>query len=296
MKTTHIHKNLAATRFIAVAAVLACALGGPVSAQMSGPPDPLSITGPNPADRYRDISIEQNLDAQVPLDTEFVDEQGQTVKIGDFLGDRPAILVMVYYECPMLCIEVLNGVEIALKGMKYGIGEDYDVITISIDPGETPELARKKKNMHLGRLNREGAEEGWHFLTTPDTEAIDAVADTVGFRYVYDAATDQYAHAAGIMILTPEGKVSRYFYGIQYIPKHLEFGLVEASGGKVGSVVDRFVLLCYAYDVNAGAYNFEVLVALRIAATLLILGFALLWGTTYWRWRRNKNKNDGQPC
>ncbi len=269
--------------------VAACLIGVTSAAfsQVNAPPDPLSLTGPDPTSRYRDISIEQKLDAQVDLDLAFVDESGESVRLGDYLGERPAVLALVYYECPMLCTEVLNGLEVALKGMKYGVGQEFDVITVSIDPEESPELASTKKGFHIERLQREGAAAGWHFLTSPDETAVEDLADAVGFGYRYDANTDQYAHAAGIMLLTPEGRLSRYYYGIEYIPRDIEFGLIEASEGKIGSVVDKFVLLCYAYNPLSGTYTPQILTALKIGATLMILFFAGFWGLSYLGWRRN---------
>ena len=258
------------------------------SAQMAAPPDPLSLSGPDPSARFRDIAIEQKLDAQVNLGLEFVNENGEAVTLGQFVGDRPAILALVYYECPMLCTEVLNGLEVALKGMKYGIGTDFDVITVSIDPGETPQLASTKKSLHLERLQREGADLGWHFLTTPYEDAIDELAHTVGFGYAYDQSTDQYAHAAGIMVLTPDGRVSRYYHGVDYIPRDIEFGLIEASEGKIGTLADKLVLLCYAYDPNAGAYTVQILTALKIGAALTIIGLGGYMTISILRERRNR--------
>lgn len=293
MIANKIHKLTGRTRITAWASACLCALVPLAAAQMPAPPDPLSLTGPDPVARFKGISIEQQLDAQVNLGLEFIDEAGQTVTLGDFLGDRPAVLSLVYYECPMLCTEVLNGLQVALKGMKYSIGTDFDVITVSIDPGETPELAASKKAMYLERLQRPGSETGWHFLTTPKTEAISELADTVGYGFTYDPATDQYAHAAGIMVLTPDGRVSRYYYGIEYIPRDIEFGLIEASEGKVGTMVDKLVLLCYAYDPLAGTYTPQILMALKIGATLMILFFAAFWGLSYLQWRRNKATHAG---
>lgn len=265
-------------------------IAGMARAQVSAPPDPLSITGPNPVERFANIEIVQHLDAQVPLDLEFLNEAGETVMLGDFLGDRPAVLALVYYECPMLCTEVLNGLEVVLKGMKYGVGKEFDVITVSIDPGETPELAATKKGYHIERIRREGAEAGWHFLTTPDEAAIETLAGIVGFGYAYDPASDLYAHAAGIMLLTPHGKVSKYYYGIDYIPRDIEFGLIEASKGKVGSLVDRLILLCYAYDPVAGSYSFQILRAIRLGAVLTILFFVVFWGSSFLVWRKSRKK------
>lgn len=269
------------------AIALAALISTSAMAQVNPPPDPLSMRAPDPTIRFRDIQIQQRLDAQVSLDLSFVDEAGKTVQLGDYLGDRPAILLLVYYECPMLCTLELNGLEQVVSSIKYRVGKDYDVITVSIDPGETPELAAEKKAAHLESMNMPGAELGWHFLTGKSL-AIDELAETVGFGYAYDAATDQYAHAAGIIILTPTGKVSRYYYGIEYIPRDVEFGLIEASGGKIGTLVDQLILLCFAYDPEAGTYGFYIIGAMRILALLTILGFITFWVSHYLTTRKKE--------
>lgn len=276
----------------AIVALAVLALGtGLAGAQIApAPPNELNLAGPDPSKRFEDISIEQNLDAQVPLELTFLDENGVPVSIAELLDNKPAILSLVYYDCPMLCNVVLDGVEAVIDGMKYEIDEDYEVITVSIDPGETPELAAAKKANHLERLHRDGADKGWHFLTG-DEVGIDRLASTVGFRYAYDASTDQYAHAAGIMVLTPRGKVARYYYGVDYIPRDVEFGLVEASEGRVGNLVDKLVLLCFQYDPSTGQYGFLVINAMRIGAVLMILGFATMYAVLYFKARRKKNQS-----
>ena len=271
-------------------AVLAALISTNATAQVGAPPDPLSLRAPDPTIRFKDIQIQQRLDAQIPMDLPFVDEDGNTVQFGDYLGDRPAILALVYYECPMLCTLVLNGLEQVLSAMKYRVGEDFDVITVSIDPGETPELASRKKIAHLESMNMPGAGAGWHFLTGQSL-AIDTLAETVGFGYAYDASTDQYAHAAGIMVVTATGKVSRYYYGIEYIPRDVEFGLIEASDGKVGTLVDQLILLCFAYDPAAGTYGVYVIGAMRVLAVLTILGLLTFWVSHYLMTRK---KGTGQ--
>ena len=268
-------------------AVLAALISTNATAQVSGPPDPLSLRAPDPTIRFKDIQIQQRLDAQIPMDLSFVDEAGNAVQFGDYLGDRPAILALVYYECPMLCTLVLNGLEQVLSAMKYRVGEDFDVITVSIDPGETPALATEKKIAHLESMNMPGAEAGWHFLTGQSLE-IDTLAETVGFGYAYDASTDQYAHAAGIMVVTATGKVSRYYYGIEYIPRDVEFGLIEASDGKVGTLVDQLILLCFAYDPAAGAYGVYVIGAMRVLAVLTILALVTFWVSHYLMTRKKE--------
>lgn len=282
------------SRIHAVAlALVALCIGLPATAQIAPAPfEPLSITGPDAQQRFQDIEIEQNLDAQVPLELEVVDENGKYVSLTELMDNKPAILALVYYECPMLCNLMLDGVEGVIDAMKYQIGDDYNVLTLSIAPNETPELAREKKANHLERLGRPGAEDGWHFLTA-DQDTIDVIADTVGYRYVYDPSTGQYAHAAGIMVLTPRGKIARYYYGAEYIARDVEFGLVEASEGRVGSIVDKLVLLCFQYDPATGQYGAYIIGTMRVMAALMILGFAIMYGTFYFRSRKKKREAMG---
>jgi protein SCO1/2 len=249
--------------------------------------------GPNPAEQFKDIKIEQNLNAQVPIELNFTNSNGDTISIAEMLDGKPAILALVYYECPMLCNVMLDGVEGVIDAMKYEIGKDYNVITVSIDPEETSELAAAKKEAHLERLHRDGAAEGWYFVTG-DEIGIERLAGTVGFRYAYDPNTDQYAHAGGIMVLTPEGRVARYYYGTEYIARDVEFGLQEASEGRVGNIVDQLVLLCFQYDPSTGQYGFYVIGAMRILAVLMILGFATMYTVLYLRWRRKQRELQGE--
>jgi protein SCO1/2 len=275
---------------VAAAYVLAAI---PAMAQIAPPPfEPLNIMGPDPAQQFKDIKIEQHLDAQVPIDLTFTKSNGEPISIAEALDGKPAILALVYYECPMLCNVMLNGVEGVIDAMKYEIGTDYNVITVSIDPGETPQLAAQKKAAHLERLHREGAEDGWHFLTG-DEVGIERLAGTVGFRYAYDPSTDQYAHAGGIMVLTSTGRVARYYYGTEYIPRDVEFGLQEASAGRIGSVVDQLVLLCFQYDPATGKYGFYIIGAMRLMGAMMILGFATMYTVLYVRWRRAKRAAQG---
>lgn len=265
-------------------------MGLTAAAQVPPPFDPLRFTGPDPTERYAEIIIEQKLGNQVPLDLPFTNEAGETITLRQIMDGKPALLSLVYYECPMLCTEVLNGVEILIPAVKYALGKDYVVISVSIDPGETPELAAEKKRKHLERLARikdTGADAGWHFLVGEES-AIGPLADAVGFRYAYDPATDQYAHAAGIMLLTPDGRVSKYYYGVEYIPRDVQFGLVEAGNGKIGNLVDQLVLLCFQYDPLAGKYNWYVIGAMRIGAVLTIMGLMVFWAAQYVSSRRKK--------
>lgn len=219
------------------------------------------------------ITIDQKLGAQVPLSLPFTNELGERVELGDFMGDKPVIFTLVYYECPTLCNQVLNSLLRALNVLTFDIGTEFDVVTVSIDPDETASLASAKKAEYLKNYRGPNAALGWHFLTGAPEE-IAQLADAVGFRYEYDEATDQYIHASAIMILTPDGKVARYFYGIDYPPRDVRWGLVEAAGGQIGSPVDQLLLLCYSYDPMTGKYGLIIRNSLRVAglATVLILG------------------------
>src|SRR5262245_10487205 len=192
----------------------------------------------------QDVGIDQLLNNQVPLDLEFRDENGRAVKLAEYFKDKPVVLSLVYYNCPRLCTQVLNGLLGAMKGLPMTPGKEFVNLTVSFDPREKPDLAAAKRAEYLARYNRPGSEAGWHFLTG-DEAAIQALTKSVGFRYLWDPVTKQYAHASGIMILTPQGKVSRYFYGIEYAPRDLRFGVIDASAGKVGSLADQIILYCY---------------------------------------------------
>jgi protein SCO1 len=223
------------------------------------------------------VGIEQHLDGQVPPGLTFVDDTGRTVKLGDYYGKKPLILNLVYYTCPMLCGEVLAGMTGAMKLVKFDVGNEYDVITVSFNPHETPEVAAAKKKEYLQRYRRPGAASGWHFLTG-SAESINALTKAVGFQYQYDPKTNQYAHATAIMVLTPQGRISRYFYGVDFPPKDLRMGLVEASEGKIGNAVDQVLLYCYHYDPATGKYGAIVTNILRLGAgvTIILLGGLLL--------------------
>ncbi len=223
------------------------------------------------------VGIEQRLDEQIPLDLSFRDETGKSVRLADYFGKRPVILNLVYYQCPMLCGEVLNGLESSLRLMKFDVGKEFEVLTVSFNPKETPEMAAAKKAEYLKRYNRAGAAEGWHFLTGPE-ESIAALTQAAGFEYQYDAQTGQYAHATAIMILTPEGKIAQYYYGVDFPPKDLRLGIIQASQNKIGTVVDQVLLYCYHYNPDAGRYGAIVSRVLQLAggATIFILGTFLL--------------------
>jgi protein SCO1/2 len=235
--------------------------------------------------RLENVGIEQRLDAQVPPDLTFRDETGKAVKLGDYFGRKPMILNLVYYNCTMLCGEALAGLAGAMRLVKFDVGNEFDVITVSFDPRETPEIAAAKKKDFVGRYGRPGAAAGWHFLTGPP-ESVNALTKAVGFQYQYDPKINQFAHATAIMVLTPQGRISRYFYGVDFPPKDLRMGLVEASQGKIGNAVDAVLLYCYHYNPETGKYGAVVANILRLGAvvTILILGTFLF---ILWRMERS---------
>ncbi len=218
---------------------------------------------PNPqAGMLRNVKFLQNLGADVPLDLEFLDENGSPVRLGDLVHNKPVVLTLNYYECPMLCTLELNGLIRAMSPMTFDVGKEFDVVTVSIDPSETPELAKRKKASYLRRYKRPTAETGWHFLTGKEV-AIKKLTDVAGFKYVYDPRSKQFAHAAGILVLTPKGKISRYFLGVDYPPRELRLAIVEASSGKVGGITDQLLLYCFHYDPLTGKYNLAIMNILR---------------------------------
>jgi len=219
------------------------------------------------------IGIDQKLGEQIPLDLTFTNEAGQSVRIGDYFGDKPIVLTLVYYDCPMLCNQVLTSLLRAMNVLAFGIGTEFDVLTVSVDPGETHDLAAAKRAEYLKNYRGRDGSNGWHFLTGQQDQ-IEQLASAVGFRYEYEEQTDQYIHASGIMVLTPAGKLARYFYGIDYPPRDLRWGLVEAADGAIGSAVDQLLLMCYSYDPMTGKYGVYIRNSLRIGAvaTVLALG------------------------
>src|SRR5271166_4375931 len=227
--------------------------------------------------RLENVGIEQHFDAQVPPDLTFRDDAGKAVRLGDYFGHKPLILNLVYYNCTMLCGEALAGLASAMRLVKFDVGHEFDVVTVSFDPRETPEMAAAKKKDYVGRYGRANASAGWHFLTgRPDS--INALTKVVGFQYQYDPKSNQYAHATAIMVLTPQGRISRYFYGVDFPPKDLRMGLVEASQGKIGNPIDQVLLYCYHYDPATGKYGAVVSNILKLGAgiTIVLLGGLLL--------------------
>ena len=217
----------------------------------------------------RDVAFDQRLGAEVPLDVAFRDETGARVTLRDYLGDKPVLLVPAYYECPMLCTIVLNGVVSALRALPFDVGKEFRVVTFSFNPRETSELAAAKKATYLEDYRRPGAAAGWHFLTG-DEPSIAALTQAIGFRYAWDEALKQYAHASGIVVLTPAGRISHYFFGVEFAPRDLRLALVEASGEHIGSLVDQLLLFCFHYDPATGRYSRVALNAVRAGGVLTL--------------------------
>ena len=302
----HNHTATLVSKILCVAVCLFTGIS--VASGQPGPPGPSSpLYGARPETgsvstglptALRDVRIEQKLNQQLPLDLIFRDEKGQTVKLGNYFGQKPVVLALVYYDCPMLCTQVLNGMLESVRVLPFQLGKEYDVVTISFDPRETPQLAESKKKIYAGYLPAKmqaDANAGWHFLTG-DPESIRQITDAVGFRYHYDESTKQFAHASGIMIATPQGKLSRYYYGISYSARDMRLGLIESSENKIGTTADELLLYCYHYDPAKGKYGAAVMNIVRAGgiATLLLIG-GMFW---FFR-RRNptalKLKTGGAP-
>ncbi|HTH51240.1 MAG TPA: SCO family protein [Pyrinomonadaceae bacterium] len=261
----------------------------PLYSQKAYDPAESEATNGMPA-ALKTVGIEQKLGNQLPLDTVLKDEDGRDVKLGDyFKSGRPVVLAFVYYECPMLCTQVLNGLTGSLKGVNLNAGKDFDVVAISFDArdNDKPDLAKNKKINYLERYGRPGTDAGWHFLTGSD-ESIKAVTDAAGFKYEWDNKTQQFAHAAAVMVTTPDGKMSRYFYGIDYSPKDLKFGIMDSAQDHVGTPAEQLLLYCYHYDPASGKYGFAVLRAMRVGGIVTLLGMGAM---AFVFWRRNKKRD-----
>lgn len=249
-------------------------------AQVPPPPAPLK---PAPTIIQR-IGISQNLGAQVPLDLTFEDEAGHEVQLADYFKDRPVILTLVYYRCPSLCTMVLNDLTRSIRTMDLTAGKDFQIVTVSFDPNETPDLAAAKKKQYLASYNHPGTENGWHFLTGKQP-AISRLTESVGFRYAWDEGSKTYAHASGIMVLTPGGKISRYFYGIDYAPSDLKLSLIAASSRKIGTPTERILLYCFHYDPRTGRYGILVWRMVQVGCALTVLALGGFIGLSLWRER-----------
>jgi protein SCO1 len=263
---------------IAAFAVAISLSGTAAFAQMSGAAtaaykrEPGTPSSAVPA-ALREIGFDQNLDQPVPLDTTFLDESGRTVRLGTYFGKRPVVLLFAYYDCPMLCTQVINGLASALAVLSLEPGKDFEIVTVSFDPRDTPATADAKKAVYLERYKHAGAAEAWHFLTGQPA-SIARLTKAAGFRYVWDKQTQQFAHPTGVIVLTPDGRLARYLFGIEYGPRDLRYAIVDASEGKVGNAVDALLLYCYHYDPTTGRYGVAIMRVLRLAglATVFALG------------------------
>jgi protein SCO1/2 len=263
----------------AVLLALLCAVAAPAWSQVAAP-----------SGSFKEVAFEQKLGDRVDLDLVFRDEEGAPRRLGEFFHEgRPVILALVYYECPMLCNMVLNGLVVSLRPLSFDPASDFEVVVVSFDPQEGPALAKSKRDNYVADYGRPGTEAGWHFLTG-DSTAIDALTDEVGFRYVYDEERDEYAHASGITILTDDGVLSRYLFGIDYAPKDLKLALTEASDGEVGGVVEQLLLLCYQYDPQTGKYGAAVMFFVRLAGGLTLLALVTFFVLS----RRRERRRDQQ--
>ena len=271
-------------RTLSVVSLVSLVLSTPATAQMAAGPatagykqEPGIVSTALPA-ALRSIGFDQNIDQPLPLDTTFRNEAGVTVRLGDYFGRRPVVMVFAYYDCPMLCTQVINGLSSALGVMNLNPGKDFEIVTVSFNPRDTPASATAKKAVYLERYTRPGAAEGWHFLTG-DQPQIDRLTKAAGFRYAWDADTKQFAHPSGVIVATPDGRLSKYLFGIEYGPRDLRLGIVEASAGKVGTPVDALLLYCYHYDPMTGRYGLVIMRAIRMAgaATVLALGAFIIF-------------------
>ena len=267
-------------RIFAVVAVVSPVFNAtPVSAQMATAPSAagykqeagmVSSTMPK---ALQGIGFDQNIDQHIPLDTTFRDESGATVRLADYFGKRPVVMVFAYYDCPMLCTQVIHGLSSALGVLSLAPGKDFEIVTVSFNPRDTPATATAKKAVYLDRYKQPGAGAAWHFLTG-DEPSIERLTKAAGFRYAWDEDTKQFAHPSGIIVLTPEGRLAKYLFGIEYGPRDLRFAIVEASAGKVGSIVDSLLLYCYHYDPLMGRYGLVIMRAIRVAGAATVLTLA----------------------
>jgi protein SCO1/2 len=259
---------------------LFCAASVPVARGEDGRPAAL-----------RDVGYDQQLGELLPLDVALKDEAGRNVRLGDFFGKKPVVFSLVYFECPMLCTLTLNGLVSALGVVNFDAGNEFEIVTVSFDPRDTPASAAAKKKAYLARYGRAGAERGWHFLTA-DAPTVERITKAVGFRYAWDAETRQFAHPSGIVVATPEGRIARYLYGIEYAPKDLRLALVEASAGKIGNPVDQFILYCYQYDPARGRYGASILRLVRLGGVATVLALGTFVGMM-WRRERIQGRRTG---
>jgi protein SCO1/2 len=266
-------------RVLPLLLTMVCGIG--VARAYAQPSGPLMVPPPGKAALERvpllkDVDIVQHLGAKIPLDLPFVDENGKDVTLAKYFGARPVVLALVYYECPMLCTQVLNGVYSSMEALPFTTGKEFDLLVVSFDPGDTPELAAKKKAAYFERYRRPGSDAGMHYLTGRQ-ESITALTKAIGFKYVYDESIKQFAHPAAVTVLSKDAQISRYLYGIEFAPRDLRLALVDAGDGKVGTPVDQFLIYCYHYDPTSGKYGLAIMAVVRAAGilTVAILGISI---------------------
>jgi protein SCO1 len=265
-----------ATRVLSLAAMALFAL--PARGQQVGP-----------AAILREAGIEQRLGQAIPPEIIFRDETGNAVRLGDYFGKKPIVISLVYFDCPALCTEVLNGELRTMKAISLDLGKDFDAVTVSFEPKDTPALAKAKRDVYAGQYGRPGGAENWHFLTGGQP-SINALTQAAGFHYAYDSASRQYAHAAAILLLTPQGRIARYFYGVQYPSRDFRLGLVEASQGTIGTPTDHALLYCYQYDPMTGKYGLVVMNVVRAAGLFTVLVLGIFMFVMFRRERKHPNE------
>lgn len=248
---------------------------------------PVPVRAQSPAQVIQEVKFEQRIGNPLPLELTFRDETGETVQLARYFGKKPVVLALVYYECPMLCTFVLNGLVKSLKPLSFEPGREFEIVVVSFNPRETPQLAAQKKQIYLEEYRRVNTWAGWHFLTG-DEENIRKLTDAAGFHYIYDEAEKQYAHASGIMVAKPDGKLFRYFYGIEYAPRDLKLALMEASTEKIGTPVDQVLLFCFHYDPQTGKYGVLITRIIRVAGTATVVAVGLLLFVMFRRERRGE--------
>jgi protein SCO1/2 len=253
-----------------------------------------AVVGNTGSSIFNQVGISPRLGEQLPLDVEFADSDGKNIRLRDCFADRPVILHLVYYECPMLCKLSADGLLRTLSTLSLKPGKDFSIVTLSFDPREGPELSAKARELAIARCGQEAVKTGWHFLTG-NQAAITAITEAVGFRYVYDDKISQYAHASGIFVLTPEGTISRYLSGVNFSPRDLRFALIDASDGKIGTAVDQALMLCYMYDPAVGKYGFAIMTVMRVSGLATVIGLGAAIYTMIRRERRRNTVSQAVP-
>lgn len=274
-KTLHTQRDVSSGARVVALVLLALFLALPGAAVYAHPDEQEGDTHAADEAILNQVAFDQNLNAQMPVDVPMIDEQGRGVTLGQFIGTKPAIMVFTYYDCPNLCPVILHGLTESLRTMQVEVGKEFDVVVTSIDPRETPEQSTAAKASIIASYGRWGTQDSWHFLTAPEASIV-RLADTAGFHYVYDAKSDQYAHPAGILVLTPDGRISKYLYGLEFSPRDLKLALVDASGGKIGTAVDQILLRCFHYDPTRGKYTVAIKEILKYAALVTSLGLGAM--------------------